>query len=60
MAMTVREIQEWLKTLKPTDRVGVDDGGLCLCVVGDEEPYLEIGGLPADDDAAETGDWDQG
>ena len=48
MAMQVKEIKEWLSALSDDDSVGVDDGGLCLCVVDDPEPYLEIGGMPED------------
>ena len=46
MAMQVKEIVEWLSTLDENDHVGVDDGGLCLCVVEDPEVYCEIGGMP--------------
>ena len=46
MTMEVREIKEWLDTLSDDDVVGIDDGGLCLQVVGDPEPYLEVGGMP--------------
>jgi hypothetical protein len=50
MAMPAREIMEWLETLPEDAEVGVDEGGLCLQVVGNEETSLEIGGLPEDED----------
>lgn len=47
MAMSVAEIRDWLSSLSDADLVGVDDGGLCLRVVGrEEEVWCEIGGLP--------------
>lgn len=50
MAMTVREIKEWLNTLRDDDVVGVDEGGLCLEVARDPETYCEIGGMPDEDE----------
>lgn len=50
MAMTVREIKEWLNTLQDDDLVGVDEGGLCLELVGDPESYCEIGGIPEEEE----------
>jgi hypothetical protein len=44
--MTVRAIREWLDTLSLDEGVAIDDGGLALVVVGDEETFLEVGGLP--------------
>ena len=51
MSMTVGEIKEWLKVLDDCDEVGVDEGGLCLRVVGlDDTVYLEIGGIPEEEE----------
>jgi len=50
MAMQVSEIREWLDTLNDDDLVGVDDGGLCLRVVDNSAPYLEIGGMPDEEE----------
>lgn len=50
MSMPAREVLEWLENLPEDAKVGVDDGGLCLRVVGDEDNYCEIGGLPEDDE----------
>ena len=49
--MRAREVQEWLEPLNPDDRVAIDEGGLTLVVVGREDKaYLEVGGIPLDDD----------
>jgi hypothetical protein len=50
MAMTAREIRQWLKTLNDNDRVGIDDGGLCLRVI-ENDSWCEIGGLPESEPA---------
>jgi len=49
MSMRADDLRDWVDGLIAQDKnaeVGVDDGGLCLRVVGDPEPYIEIGGLP--------------
>ena len=51
MAETKEELIRWLSTLPDGVSVGVDDGGLVLRVVDDEDNYIEIGGLPLDDDS---------
>jgi hypothetical protein len=49
--MRAREVQEWLESLIPDDTVAIDDGGLTLAVVGrEDEAYLEVGGIPRDND----------
>ena len=55
MAMKATEVRKWLDALIENDKdveVGVDEGGLCLRVVDDEEDkeYCEVGGLPEVDD----------
>lgn len=54
MTMPVKELKEWLNTLPKDAKVGVDEGGLCLRVVGEEDKkgqsYCEVGGLPEGDD----------
>ena len=45
MAMTVREIREWLDALPPDDLVAVDEGGLILQTLN-ARAYCEVGGLP--------------
>jgi hypothetical protein len=52
--MAKQEIGAWLDTLPAGALVGVDDGGLCLRVDCDPEAYLEIGGMPVEDE--EDGD----
>jgi hypothetical protein len=50
MSMNVKEIKRWLDTLSDLDEVGVDEGGLTLCSVNHPNVYVEIGGIPSDDD----------
>jgi hypothetical protein len=52
--MGKEQIIDWLNTLPEEACVGVDDGGLCLRVDCDPEAYLEIGGMPEEDE--EDGD----
>lgn len=52
MAMTVSEIKEWLDSLPADASVGIDDGGLALQQVG-TEAYLEIGGIPEDENVGQ-------
>lgn len=46
MAMTVREVKEWLDSLGDEDLIGIDEGGLALQSIGRIGIYLEIGGIP--------------
>jgi hypothetical protein len=48
--MTVQEVKDWLNTLPPNHRVAVDDGGLTLICLEDVHPYLELGGMPLEED----------
>jgi outer membrane biogenesis lipoprotein LolB len=51
MAMPIKELKEWLEGLPADAEVGVDEGGLCLLVVDDEnDRSCEVGGLPDGDD----------
>ena len=50
MAVDKKEIMDWLNSLPEGTEVGIDDGGMILHVVGDPKPYLEIGGIPEDED----------
>lgn len=49
MAMQKSEVADWLDSLPDDAVIGIDDGATCLRVVGDPEPYLEIGCLPLDE-----------
>lgn len=49
MAMTVRELKDWLKSLKDDDLVGIDEGGLAIQVQYNNDVYLEIGGVEGPD-----------
>lgn len=46
MAMTVREIRQWLSHLEAEDEICIDDGGLAIQLVDDPGVYLEVGGDP--------------
>lgn len=50
MSLTAKELKEWINSLPSGTSVGIDEGGLTLQVVGNPEVYLEIGGLPEDED----------
>lgn len=56
MAMTVKEITDWLNEMSDLNHVAIDDGGLALVEIesrgpdGDYHNYLEIGGTPEDED----------
>ncbi len=50
MAMSKSEILEWLNGLEGDPEIGVDEGGLILLVVGNDEAYCEIGGLPEEEE----------
>jgi len=45
MAISVRELREWAKSLPDDADVAVDDGGLVLVEVAGEA-WLEVGGEP--------------
>jgi hypothetical protein len=48
--MTAGELRRWLDTIDPEETIAVDDGGLTLVLVSDENVYMEVGGLPDDED----------
>ena len=51
MASTKAELTNWLATFKDEDLIAIDEGGLALVLVGQEnEAYLEIGGIPEDEE----------
>jgi hypothetical protein len=50
MSMLKSEIMDWLESLEDTDEVFIDDGGLCLSVIGNDDVYLEVGGYSFDDE----------
>ena len=45
MAVTKKELIDWLSGMGDDDLVGIDDGGLTLVVEG-KDAYYEIGGMP--------------
>lgn len=58
--MKASEVKEWIKDIDDDADLAIDDGGLCLVVVGDKRgegleayefgDYLEIGGVPLDEE----------
>lgn len=46
----VSELKRWLGTLADDDAVGIDEG--CSCLVSDQEEgvYIEVGGMPLDEE----------
>ena len=53
MSMTVKEIQEWLDGMRDDDRIGIDEDGCSLVLIGDPlGAYLEVGWIPVDNKGA--------
>jgi hypothetical protein len=51
MAATKAELADWLGSFEDEDLIAVDEGGLALVLVGQEnEAYFEIGGIPEDEE----------
>ena len=50
MAVSKQELTAWLDTLPNGAAVAIDDGGLMLVEVGSDS-YLEVGGIPLDDES---------
>ena len=48
MAVTKRDLEEWMNTMENDTLIGVDDGGLSL-VNCDNGEWLEIGGVPEEE-----------
>ncbi len=55
MAMSVKEVTDWLNEVSDFNHVAIDDGGLALVEVeskgadGEYNNYLEIGGVPEEE-----------
>ena len=49
MAIPKHVLETWLSEINDNSLVAIDDGGINLVVVNDEEIYLEIGGVPKQD-----------
>ena len=58
MAMDVNELIRWLRTLPDNADVAIDEGGLTLVEVGGDA-YMEVGGIPRDDDEDDDEDEDE-
>lgn len=48
--MNVVEVRCWLAAIPEDHHVAVDDGGLTLVEVEDNKNYIEIGGVPEDEE----------
>lgn len=49
MAITAKELRKWLVTFADDDLVAIDEGGLEILLVRNQNIYLEIGGIPEED-----------
>lgn len=54
MSISAKELKQWINSLPNNSHVGIDDGGLTLQIIDNPEIYLEIGGLPENDNNATT------
>ncbi len=50
MSIYKHDLIRWLNTLPEDAHVGIDEGGLTLECVEDVQAYMEVGGMPEDDD----------
>jgi hypothetical protein len=48
--LPVHEVKRWLETLEADGYVAIDDGGLTLVQI-DGEAWLEVGGIPDDEES---------
>lgn len=49
MAISKQELLNWVSSIPDEKAIAIDDGGLALVVVGNEDIYLEVGGIPKSD-----------
>lgn len=60
MAITKKELVDWLAQFNDAELIAVDDGGLTLVVVDDSphglkvQPELEIGGITNEEDSEDV------
>lgn len=54
MSISAKDLKKWINSIPDGTPVGIDDGGLTLQVVGNSDVYLEVGGLPQEDDPDQT------
>ena len=49
--MDKQDLIDWLDSLPAGTNVGIDEGGLMLVTADPDSPaYLEVGGIPSDDE----------
>ena len=44
------DLMAWLASIPDHDLIGIDDGGLMLVHYEDQDNYLELGGIPEEDE----------
>lgn len=44
MAISKQELLNWVSSIPDENAIAIDDGGLALIAVGNEDIYLEVGG----------------
>lgn len=49
MAILASELKQWAATLADDDAVAIDEGGMLL-VVQSCDAYIEVGGIPEDEE----------
>jgi hypothetical protein len=57
MAVSREDLLDWLETLPKSTAIAVDEDGLMLVTI-DQEAYLEVGGIPKEQDHADDDDED--
>jgi hypothetical protein len=49
MAMTVKDVREWLDSRKNTDLIAINDEGMALFLASNPDgEYIEVGGVPVE------------
>ena len=46
MAISKQELLNWVSSIPDENGIAIDDGGLALVVVGNDDFYIEVGGTP--------------
>lgn len=45
MAMTVKDVRDWLDQFQPEESIAINDDGMALVDEDNPETYLEVGGI---------------
>lgn len=57
MAIAIQELKRWLNTLPKDGSVAIDEGGLTMTCLEDEDAYIEVGGDSEDLEDGDSEDW---